>query len=392
VGVLDLSSKQERVLTAALDRQCAPHPSFREPVWDGGDVLFAVEDAGNVHLYRVAADREGKPEKVVGGDRWVTAFDVRAGTAAYAVTTPTALPELCVMPAAGRGAEQQLTTIGRAFAAAHQLVAPERFVATSADGTEVEAWIVRPVGFDPAERYPALLNIHGGPFTQYGNRFFDEFHVQSGAGYVVLYANPRGSSGYTEEWGRAIRGPLAADDPGSGWGGVDHEDLVAVVDEALERFPFIDPGRLGVIGGSYGGYMTSWIVGHTTRFAAAVSERAVNNLLTMEHTSDIATVFADYTGVTHLDDPAEYQRQSPITHVRAIETPVLILHSEEDLRCPVEQADQLFVAMRLLGKRVEFVRFPGESHELSRSGAPKHRVQRFEVILEWFDRWLTPRG
>src|SRR5437762_3264739 len=127
---------------------------------------------------------------------------------------------------------------------------------------------MRPTEFEPGIRYPTLLNIHGGPFTQYGNRFFDEFQVQVGAGYVVLYANPRGSSGYAESWGRAIRGPKAEIEPGSGWGGLDYDDLMAVVDEALKQFTFIDPERLGVLGGSYGGYMTSWIVGHTNRFQA----------------------------------------------------------------------------------------------------------------------------
>src|SRR5204862_1827861 len=143
-----------------------------------------------------------------------------------------------------------------AFTSARDLVEPERFTATSSDGAEVEAWLVRPVDFDPARTYPALLNIHGGPFTQYGNHFFDEFQVQAGAGYAVVYSNPRGSSGYSEAWGRAINGPVAG---GPGWGTRDYEDLMAVADEAVRRFDFVDPERLGVMGGSYGGYMTAWI-------------------------------------------------------------------------------------------------------------------------------------
>ena len=145
-----------------------------------------------------------------------------------------------------------------------------------------------------------------------------------------------------------------------------------------------------MLGGSYGGYLTSWIVGHTDRFKAACSERAVNNLLTLEYASDIATAFRTLMGVSHVEDPTEYLSRSPISYVQRITTPVLILHSEDDLRCPIEQAEQLFVALRLLGKEVEFVRFPAESHELSRSGSPIHRVQRAELIIEFFDKHLKP--
>jgi dipeptidyl aminopeptidase/acylaminoacyl peptidase len=208
---------------------------------------------------------------------------------------------------------------------------------------------------------------------------------------VVLYANPRGSSGYSQAWGRAIRGEHAPD-PGSGWGGVDHEDVMGVLDTALERFDFIDPDRLGVLGGSYGGFLTTWIVAHTDRFKAACSERAVNNRYTSSWTSDIGPWFSAYLGVTHLDDPDEYLRQSPITFADRITTPLLILHSENDLRCPIEQAEQLFVMLRMLRREVDFVRFPGEGHELSRSGSPRHRQQRFEVILEFFGRHLNPSG
>jgi len=385
VGVVDRASGDVRILTATLDRNCAPYPASRGPLWDGQDLLFAVDDSGNAHLYRVSADGSGKPELVVGGDRQVGPIDVAQGTLAYTVTTPTSLPELFVRV---DGEERQVTHLGAAFCERVSLVEPERFTATSPDGAEVEAWLMRPVGAEPGRRYPTLLNIHGGPFTQYGNRLFDEFQVQVAAGYAVIYSNPRGSSGYSEAWGRAIRGATTTDDPGSGWGGVDYDDLMAVVDEAISRFDVVDPDRLGVLGGSYGGYMTSWIIGHTDRFKAAVSERACNNLLTMEHSSDIAGAFRLEIGVGHLDDPEEYLRQSPITYVREMRTPLLILHSENDLRCAIEQAEDLFVALRLLGRTPEFLRFPGESHELSRSGAPKHRVQRMEAILDFFDRHL----
>ena len=180
----------------------------------------------------------------------------------------------------------------------------------------------------------------------------------------------------TEEWARAIRGP---GELGPGWGSVDYDDCMAVIDEAVRRFDFVDPDRLGVIGGSYGGYMTSWIVGHTDRFKAAVSERAVNNFDSQWGSSDFGWDFKGYMGTFLFEDVEAYLRVSPSTYAENIHTPLLILHSEEDLRCPVEQAEHLFVTLRLLKRPVEFVRFPAESHELTRSGSPLHRVQRFET-------------
>jgi dipeptidyl aminopeptidase/acylaminoacyl peptidase len=246
---------------------------------------------------------------------------------------------------------------------------------------------MRPLGFKPERRYPVLLNVHGGPFSQYGNKFFDEFQVYARAGYVVLYSNPRGSSGYSEEWGRAIRGPIVE---GPGWGTVDYEDVIAVVDEALQRFDYCDPERLGVLGGSYGGYMTTWIVGHTDRFQAACSERACNDLLLQWGSADIGWVFRGYWGAHWFEAPDVYRKMSPTTYAQEITTPLLILHSEEDLRCPIGNAEELFTILRLLKRDVEFVRFPAESHELSRSGSPAHRVMRFETILDWFADHLHP--
>jgi len=377
VGVVDAATGGLRVLTAQLDRQCTP------PIWDGDLLWFSVEDHGNVHLYRAGS---GPVDGVVTGDRCVSAYHAAAGTVAVCITTPTALPELFIV---ADGQLRQLSHHGGAFASSRALAAPHAFTAASSGGVEVDAWIIPPVGAEPGIRYPTVLNIHGGPFTQYGNRFFDEFQVQAGAGFAVVYANPRGSSGSTEAWGRAIRWPECDVDPGSGWGGVDYDDVMAVIEEAVRRFDFVDGERLGVIGGSYGGYMTSWIIGHTDRFKAACSERAVNDVLHLEHDSDIAGSFVDYVGVTHIDNPEAYLRHSPIRYVQEMHTPLLILHSEHDLRCPISQADELFVALRMLRRDVEMVRFPGEGHELSRSGAPLHRIQRAEIILDFFTHHLT---
>ena len=375
--MLDVETRQTRILTESLDRQCGPYPDIREPAWDGDRIAFGVEDHGNVHVYAVPADGSSRPELLVGGDQVVRGFDVRDGSVVHVATSTTTFPELYV-------GERRVTDLTAGFEP--EVVAPERFTATSADGSEVEAWLVRPHGFDESSRYPLVLNIHGGPFAQYGNNFFDEFQVQAGAGYAVVYANPRGSSGYSEEWGRAIRGPVG--DIGPGWGTVDYDDLMAVTDEALKRFSFLDPERTAVMGGSYGGYMTSWIVGHTNRFTTAISERAVNNLFTAAGSSDFFWAFVGMFGGDAWSHTDTYLKHSPATYAEQIETPLLILHSENDLRCNVEQAEHLFVRMRLLGKEVELVRFTEESHELSRSGSPVHRVMRFEVILDWLGRYL----
>ena len=378
IAIVDAGSGEIELLTTALDRNCGTYPQLREPIWDDAEIVFALEDRGNTHLYRVAADGSRAPELVVGGECAVTGFDVAAGRLVYAADEPTRLSELF---AAGR----RLTCVGDDFAAGRELAAAERFTATSADGSQVDAWVMKPAGFEPGQKYPTLLNIHGGPFGQYGNTFFDEFQVYCGAGYVVVFSNPRGSSGSGEEWARAIRGPGAE---GPGWGSVDYEDCMAVTEEAVRRYDFIDGERLGVIGGSYGGYMTSWIVSHTDRFKAAVSERAVNQLVSEWGSSDFGWDFKGYLGAFVYEDVDAYLSISPATYAERIHTPLLILHSENDLRCAVEQAEHLFVTLRLLKRTVEFVRFPEESHELTRSGSPAHRVQRFQIVLEWFDRYL----
>jgi dipeptidyl aminopeptidase/acylaminoacyl peptidase len=379
IAVLDVVSKTSSILTASLDRTCAPYPPIRGPEWQGEDVVFPVEDRGRVVLYRAAADGSTPPAPVTDIDGWVTGFDVARETIAYAAATATSPPEIYV-------GESPITDVAAPFLSAVATAVPEAFTAVAPDGAEVDAWVIRPVGFEEGAKYPAVLNIHGGPYTQYGQRFFDEFQVEAGAGFVVIYANPRGSSGGTEAAARSIRGPVAE---GRGWGSVDYDDLMSVVDEAVKRFDFIDADRLGVMGGSYGGYMTSWIVGHTDRFQCGISERAVNDLASEDGASDIAGVFKAYVGAAPWEAPDAYRAASPITYATNIETPLLILHSEEDLRCPIQQGEQLFTVLRSLKREVEFVRFPGESHELTRSGSPTHRAQRFEIVLDWLRRHLV---
>ena len=297
----------------------------------------------------------------------------------FAASSPVAPAEVFVCRADGHE-ERQLTQLNKAWTDEVALSSPERFRFTRA-GLEIDCWVMRPAGFVPGRRYPTLLCIHGGPHAQYGHVFFDEFQVYAGAGYAVIFANPRGGQGYGEAFAEAVVGD---------WGGGDYADVMAAVDEALRRHPFIDPDRLGVLGGSYGGFLTSWIVGHTDRFKAACSERAVNCQYTMFGTSDIGHSFnmVEMGGPLPWEDLARYIERSPLTYAKNIVTPLLIIHSEDDLRCPIEQAEQLFVALKKLRREVRFVRFPGENHEMSRSGKPRHRLERFRHILEWFDAHL----
>ena len=375
--------------TTKLDRTWMPYicPTKASPL-SNGDVLAVAEDRGNTHLHRVTPTT-GDIELIVSGDLNVTSFAAHETDGvlliAYTATTRERPNELFVLDS--DGTTRQLTSVTSAFVEKVKPQPGEHFLALS-DGHEVDAWIFHPKDFDPTKTYPTLLNIHGGPFTQYGNSFMDEFQMQTEAGYVVLCSNPRGGSGRDNDWATSILGPKHHH-PGTGWGGADYEDCMAVVDAALDQFDFIDPDRLGVLGGSYGGFMTSWIVTHTDRFAAACSERAVNNLVSLEYNSDIAGLFSAEIGVRFVDDPDEFMQMSPITYVKDLNTPLLIIHSEEDLRCPVDQATQFFVACQLLGKEdVEYYLFPGETHELSRSGTPIHRKQRAEIIHEFFDKHL----
>ena len=390
VGVIDVDTRELTILTEGLDRSCLPTSGAETPVWtdEGSSILFTIDDHGDVPLYRVAADGSSPPAPVLDGPRWVTGFDAVGDTITFTASSTTHPTELY---AAIGGKERQLTNVQGAFVRACPPLAVEQITVPSPAGdVDLDVWLVRPPGFDPAARYPMLLTVHGGPMTQYGNRWFDEMQLYASAGYVVVYTNPHGSTGHTDRFLRAIRAPNAVDDPGTGWGGIDYDDLMAVVDAALVHEPAIDPSRLGMLGGSYGGYMASWIAGHTDRFGALCSERAVNNIATLEWTSDIAGLFRLETGIDPFEHKEEIERQSPITYVQDFNTPMLIVHSENDLRCPIEQADQLFSQLRLLGKPVEYWRFPAEGHELSRSGSPSHRVQRAEIILDFFGRHLAP--
>jgi dipeptidyl aminopeptidase/acylaminoacyl peptidase len=341
---------------------------------DGRTLRFLCLDQGAVHLYEVSRDG-GTPVRILGGARQVTSYDAQGNTVAFVATSATEPAEVFLREADG---ERPLTDLNRGWKAEVERSTPEQMHVTSEDGTRVEGWLIKPIGFADGERYPVLLNIHGGPYAQYGYTFLDEFQVQAGRGYGVFFVNVRGSTGYGEHFAASIDGNT---------GVLDYQDLIAGLD-ALVQVPWVDPDRIGVLGGSYGGYLTSWLIGHTDRFAAACSERAVNNWLSKVGTSDIGFMQHREIGADPWDDPMHYLRRSPIYYVKNVRTPVLIIHSENDLRCPIEQAEQFYTALMLQGVETRFVRFPEENHDLSRIGKPSRRIQRFEEQLAWFDRYL----
>ena len=252
-------------------------------------------------------------------------------------------------------------------------IATQEVIATSPDGAPVHGWVVVPEGDGP---HPVLLNIHGGPFAAYGPAFFDEAQVYAAAGYAVVMCNPRGSASYGEAHGDAIRGAF---------GDRDMVDVLAFLDHALATVPGLDAGRVGVMGGSYGGYLTAWIIAHEQRFAAAIVERGYLDPRSFVGSSDIGWFFAHSYNT---DDPATMDAQSPTLIAGQVTTPTLVLHSEQDLRCPLAQALRYYTELKLAGVDAELLVFPGETHELSRSGRPWHRRQRFEAILDWWKRHL----
>ncbi|BAA29957.1 642aa long hypothetical protein [Pyrococcus horikoshii OT3] len=343
-----------------------------ELVYKEGWIYYVATDGPRANLFRVNLD--GKIERVIGGDRSVESFDIGdyiAFTAQDAVT-PT---ELYIYR---DGKEKKVTDFNK-WIKGYTLSKPEHFKVKASDGVEIDAWVMKPVNFRKGKKYPAILEIHGGPKTAYGYAFMHEFHVLTSKGFVVIFSNPRGSDGYGEEFAD-IRGH---------YGERDYQDLMEVVDEALRRFDFIDGERLGVTGGSYGGFMTNWIVGHTNRFKAAVTQRSISNWISFFGTTDIGYYFApDQIGKDPWSNLEGYWEKSPLKYAPNVETPLLIIHSTEDYRCWLPEALQLFISLKYLGKRVELAIFPGENHDLSRSGKPKHRVKRLELIAGWMEKWL----
>jgi dipeptidyl aminopeptidase/acylaminoacyl peptidase len=357
-------------LTGHLDRSSVSLAAGAAHLaWDGEDAITGHEDSGRFGLIRV--EPTGQTSPLVDGERVVLAFDCGNGRIVHATKGWDSAGEVFSL---NGGSETQLTALNTEDIG---VIHPEQFTIESA-GHELDVWVYLPEG---DARVPLLLNVHGGPASQYGYGLFDEFQVYAGAGFGVVATNPRGSAGKGKTFVEAVKG--------DGWGTVDVEDLDSVVAEALDRFDRLDPTRMGVMGGSYGGFMSAWMIGLQDRWKSAVVERALLSWTSFSGTSDIGGVFPEnYLGEEYPDSWEFLWEKSPLAIADRVTTPTLILHSENDFRCPIEQAEQYFTALLRNGTTTEMLRFPGEGHEMSRDGKPRHRKERFEAILDWHDRFL----
>lgn len=373
----------DRDVANAMNSDVRGPSSGQKIQWSGEYIYFPLMMGHRVALYRWSEKNGATP--VIEGDFTVEDYSMMGDLIAATIMNSVSPPELYLL----RGGDlKRLTAFNDWLLKDAKLRKPERFVVKASDGEEIDAFILKPSDYEEGKKYPAILYIHGGPATAYGESFIHEFHVLSNAGFVVLYSNPRGSSGYSEEF-RDIRGK---------YGTRDYQDLMEVLDAALERYSFIDPERIGVAGGSYGGFMTNWIITHTDRFKAAVTQRSISNWISFYGTTDIGFYFAEdqIIGILgkRLWENNSFEKlwdSSPLKYIGNAKTPTLILHSDEDYRCWLDQAIQLFTALKLKGVPTKLVIFPGENHDLSRSGKPKHRIERLREIVEWFSKYLkTP--
>jgi len=342
---------------------------------DGQSVYLQLSQDGGVHIGRFALDGSNF-ELVVSGEREVYQFALTPEeNVVFAAADPLQPGDLFSFTAINLE-ERRLTNCNEELWNELSLSMPETFTFRTSDGWPIQGWIMKPAGFTEGAKVPAVLEIHGGPQAMYGHTFMHEFQLLAAAGYAVFYTNPRGGHGYGQVHVNTVRGD---------YGGRDYQDLMEAVDYVLNTYTYIDASRLGVTGGSYGGFMTNWIVGHTDRFQAAVTQRSICNWISFYGVSDIGYSFTqDQIWGNPWDDLEKLWKHSPLAYVKDINTPLLILHGEQDLRCPIEQGEQLFIALKRLGRTTEFIRFPGADHNLSRSGHPHLRVKRLSHIVRWF--------
>jgi dipeptidyl aminopeptidase/acylaminoacyl peptidase len=349
------------------------------PLWSGNSIIDLVGKQGTANLNRFDP-QSGKLSAVTDGKQDVVSFSASkdGSKLALLISTPTKIGDLYVADSGG-SFPKQLTNFNDKLFSQLNLTEPEEIWYTSFDGKKIQTWVQKPPDFDPAKKYPLILDIHGGPHSAYGYTFDHEFQWMAAKGYVVLYPNPRGSTTYGQDFGNIIQYHYPGDD---------FKDLMAGVDEVIKR-GYIDAKHMGVTGGSGGGVLTNWTIGHTDRFAAAVSQRSISDWADFWYTADFTLFQPSWFRGAPWQDPADFKARSPITYIEQIHTPLMLIEGEADYRTPpTSGGEQLFRALKFLKRPVVMVRFPEESHELSRSGKPWHRVERLENIVNWFDIYL----
>ena len=378
VCVIPAAGGTARSLTAGWELS----PSAPEWSPDGKTLYVAAETRGNAHLFAVPV-AGGAVRQVTSGERTLRAFTFSKDGRNLAfvgsdITKPFELYAAAVSPTGAPSAERRLTTVNDSLTASVTMIPADTFWFTGTGGLKIQGWLMKPHGYQPGRKYPLVLSIHGGPHSNYGNILFPEFQMLAAQGYWTLFTNPRGSSGYGHRFTFATRGR---------WGMEDYQDLMQAVDVVIARGE-VDTTRMAVLGGSYGGFMTNWIVGHTRRFAVAQTDRSIFNWYSWYGSSDAQGLTEyEFLGAPWENDSL-YRVLSPMAFADRIHTPLLIVHSEDDFRTPITDAEQLFVMLRKRGIASEFVRYPRSFHGLSRTGPPWLLVDRLERIRTWFAHWI----
>lgn len=384
---VDLESGEKSCLTASADmalgnwglNDVSDLCILSKPIWnnDGINLYFTGSDHGNVEIYTVSLD--GNLKKIISGHRQIGQFSLDAAkrNLVFNFSSPLIPGDISLFDLEENN-ETRLTEINKELLDNRLLSMPEEFCIKGKNGHDISGWIMKPVPFDESEKYPAILEIHGGPHLMYANSFFFEFQFLASSGYVVIYSNPCGSMGYGQEFADMNRGD---------YGNVDYQDLMDVT-EYIRNLLYVDNNRIGVTGGSYGGYMTNWIVTQTQQFTAAVTQRSISNLFTHAGVSDDGMFTSFIEHKASLDNMGELYRNSPITYIDRVKTPLLFIHSENDYRCPLEQAEQMYVNLKFRERITELVIYPNSSHGLSRNGFPPFRVDRLQRIRDWFDCYM----
>jgi dipeptidyl aminopeptidase/acylaminoacyl peptidase len=379
----NITGKFDVEVLGATVNDLTVEPPVGPPVWsrDGSRIYFTIGRHGRSTFHSVAVGaRAAKLETHIDG--WGSVLQVsidKANSKAAYLYGDMGHPVDLYVTDLGGLAPRRITRVNDRVLRNVDLGEIEETWFEGRDGNDLHGYILKPPGFNPKKKYPSILEIHGGPMTQYGELFMHEFYYLAANGYVVFFSNPRGSQGYGEAHSKAIWGC---------WGKADYDDVMAWTD-LVARKPYIDRKRMGVTGGSYGGFMTNWIIGHTTRFAAAVTQRSIVNMISKYGAGDYNWLLQYRFGNKPPWEAVEaYWEQSPLKYFGRVKTPTLVIHSEEDHRCPIVEGEQTFVALKKLGVDTEMVRFPEEPHGLSRTGRTDRRIQRLKHILRWFDRYL----